>query len=100
MEEKIENLEGRFWKNGKKGHILEKVSLNEEKTLRADIREIQDYRWYRLWSLKAFTSPGIFYRTVGKRVTRDAVWKALLCLYNLWGPYELYRKGKALARRR
>lgn len=77
-----------------------KISLNEEKTLRADIREIQDYRWYRLWSLKAFTSPGIFYRTVGKRVTRDAVWKALLCLYNLWGPYELYRKGKALARRR
>lgn len=74
-----------------------KISLNEEKLLRADIREIQDYRWYRLWSLKAFTSTGIFYRTVGKQVARDAVWKAALCICHLWGPYELYRKGKALA---
>ena len=77
-----------------------KISLKEDTTLRADIREITDYTWYRTWSQKVFISTEVFRRYVGKRAAQDAVWKALLCLCHLWGPYELYRRGRAILRSR
>ena len=73
-----------------------KISLKEDTTLRADTREITDYTWFRTWGLKVFSSAGVFSKYVGRRKTRDAMQKTLLCLCHLWGPYELYRRGKAV----
>lgn len=63
--------------------------------LRADVDEIEEYAWYRTWTFKVFTSTAVFRCYLGKGKTKEAVRSALLCLYHLWKPYELYRKGKA-----
>jgi len=60
----------------------------------ADTREIRDYPWYRSWTCKVFSSTKTFCYYLGKENTKEAVRNALLCLFHLWGPYDLYKKVK------
>ena len=68
----------------------------ENRQLRAGLSFINDGFWYRQWTFRSFKTINVFQKYLGREKTKEAIRTAMLCLYDLWELYDLYKKGKRI----